>query len=185
MLKFLGFLVWWGSAIASLGLCTVYMTNVNGTIGQLVLYGLLFLLSGIGRRIFHIKKAEDEKWLNVILHRIHCKRFYVSIFFYSAVMTVVYFAHEFFHKDNLLYILYGFIAIIVGMGINNIMRKTCSHCGFGAKYDGVSYDDEVTYESSSSSTKAFRWSTDFYHCPRCGHQSSIRSKHKIGQVNYH
>ncbi|MBQ8432938.1 MAG: hypothetical protein IJX28_08660 [Clostridia bacterium] len=185
MTKFFGFLIWWGAMIGAVVLACFYFTEVEEAIGRLVLICALFLLCGIGRRIFHIKPAAKEKYgvWKCIVKRIFCRRFYISIFLYAAVCAILYGVVQFM-QDNLVGVLIAIGGFIVLTFARAIVAYTCAHCGNRLVMDGRNYDDELIIEHSSSSSTASRYSTDYLHCPKCGKKSRIRIKHTAAKINY-
>ena len=186
MFKFIGFIAWLGGFIGGVYLMLDYFMNQE-SIAQLVWVFVLFMLSGIGRRFFHIRQGDinDEGLGACILHRIFCRRFVASIIKYAGMMVAFYALVDIMNTTNLLKTIgigiAGFVVCGIGSGV---AKYTCSHCGHGLYSDDEDYDSEIEVEHSSSSSKAFRYSTEYLHCPRCGHQARIRHKNQIASVKY-
>ena len=195
MRKFICFLAWWATAICGFLLAFSFYETLGASlkgseptpIWKLILSGILFIMSGIFRRVFHIKDFEIGKrgLMQSILIRINCKRFYISFFFYATIFALVWgliiiaFSNDLF--KGLIVTVVSFIAFSIARAF---LSLTCSGCGYSLSYDESDYDDNVVIEETSSSATAYRYSTDFYHCPRCGKRKRMRTKHTAAKVNY-
>lgn len=148
---------------------------------------LALLCSGIGRRIFHIKKTvvEQKGLFPAVLSRINCMRFYCSIVWYTALMfAVFYFDLVGSGKEGSL-IRFG-IAPLVCMASFFFVTRSCPSCGVRLSWDGDEDDTtiNVKYDKYSDSVTAKQGYTEHYHCPRCGRKVRIRGEKTVGQINH-
>ncbi len=194
MRKLIGLILWLGGPIVAFW---ILYTMMEGTpvqkdeplkfILMLVLIGVAWLASGIGRRLFHIKAEdiEDDGLGACIVSRIFCRRLFGSVTQYVGVAL---FAYALFLFGYELYgwgmVVCGFLGLVITGGGTGILRYTCTHCGERLSFDESDYDNDLVIESSSSSTNAYRYSTDYYHCPRCGHQKRLRVKNLAASINH-
>lgn len=186
MLKFFGFISWFGAFIFGVYLMLDYFMN-SGTIWSLVLILALFIVSGIGRRFFFISKddIEDEGLGACLVSRIFCKRLFFTIIKNASILAIFYAAVKFSESYfELIDIIIGIVGLIVFAFGNAMTKYTCSHCGHWLMSDDEEYDSDLRIEHGSSSSSAYRYSTEYMHCPKCGHKSRIRHKNKVASVNY-
>ena len=192
MRKFLGFILWWGAFIAG----TIFFMqsfivamdeSADAATTPIILAAVLWLISGVGRRVFHIKDTavENVGLVTCLIRRLFCKRFFVTVFMYAGLSALMISLFKIaYASPELTDIIIAIVGFIVMSGARGVMSYTCSHCGHGLVMDDRDYDDSVSIEYTSSSATASRYSTDYYHCPRCGHQSRIRVKHTAAKVHY-
>ena len=193
MLKLIGFLIWWGSffggvATSVLGFMRVSDMSDGSPLPLLIIGGILFLISGMGRRIFHISENAINKsgMAGAILSRINCKRTYASIFYYAILLATVYsVVYVSLGGGHILYLGLTILGAGAVAGVNDWMKHTCSRCGSGLVHDYEDYDDTEHVTVSSNSVSSYRYSTGYYHCPRCGKKSTIRVKHNTGTTHFH
>lgn len=172
--KLLGILLWIGGlgfALLCLGGTGSFSDDAGMTKAILNAIGatILFMVSGIGRRIFHIKKevVEENGVLPAILSRINCKRLYLSIFMYAALAfpSIVV-------SDNRLGSSMEDWMAVVSLAVCVIffffVRRTCPRCGYKLTYDGAEYGDKAEWSTEGNSRVAKRDYTKRYHCSRCG-----------------
>ncbi len=194
MRKFIAFIIQWGCFAAGLyflfQLVNIVLTqradaeSISGLLKNAILTGVFLLLSGIGKRIYHISKDEIENngSVSCILSRIFCKRFLTALIMYFGMTAFVYAVHMF--MSDRFEIIWGIIGFFCFFGGFFGLKYSCKRCGHGLVMHDTDYDDDITVDIGETSATAYRYSTDFYHCPRCGKQRTIRAKHTAGRVNY-
>ena len=187
MSKLLGLLLWVGGFLGGFWCWGTYFGDSSGLIpvSYLVFMVALLLLSGIGRRIFGIKKhvIENKGLVNAILSRIHCMRFYCSIVWYAALAFASHYI-RWIDEDG------SFIRLIIALPVCLVafifVRHSCPRCGVRLSWDGDEDDTtiNVKYDDSSRSATATQGYTEHYHCPRCGRRVRIRRKKTVGSVHF-
>ncbi|MBO5111648.1 MAG: hypothetical protein J6D21_13150 [Clostridia bacterium] len=190
MRKLVGLLLWVGSFAAAFYCFGIYfgtMEYETPQIGYLVGMTVLLLLSGIGRRVFHIKKAlvERKGLLGAVLSRINCMRFYFSVVMYTALAFVVYFIQRMntipgTNGDGIKAAIAGFVVLVFFFA----NRLTCRKCGYSLKHDGDTASNEIELTWYSDSVSGSQKVTEYYHCPRCGAQVKMHSKRDVGSVTF-
>lgn len=183
MRKILGLLLWVGAFAFGL-LCMVNISTTSSTnqdmmrLSYAVGTAVSFLVSGIGRRIFHIKKAvvENKGLGAAILSRINCKRFYLSVIMYGALAFI------FLVMCNDGEMLHWVIGLIVFIFFFMMVRRTCPRCGHGLTYDDAEYGDKPEWSMDGDSLVAKRDYTEHYHCPRCGKVMHFTKKRETARI---
>lgn len=147
------------------------------------------VLSGIGRRLFHIRRelVESVGLIPAIVSRINCGRFYWSIFFYGCVSFAVYGLVMFNNAngdEETKWILLTLLGIAASYFFFLIVRHTCPRCGRLLTHDNDAYDDTIEWTVYDNSAYAERGLTEYWHCPRCGKPVRLRSKRTVKQVKF-
>ena len=183
MRRFLGLLLWVG-ALAFGVLCMTSITVPNSTEALMtqISYGagavISFLLSGIGRRIFFInKEVVEEKGLrSAIVSRINCKRFYLSIVMYGALVHTIYVMTT---NGEMVYWVIGALVTLLFFFF---VRRTCPRCGHGLTFDDAQYGDKAEWSQEGDQIVAKRDYTQYYHCPRCGKKMRFTKKRETARI---
>lgn len=185
-MKFLGFLIQWISFFAAAGVLFMFAT-ANGDISVVIVAILLFLVSGIGRRIFNVTKEDiaENGAMSCIGKAIFCPRFFSSIVFYLGIGTMVFGLVSATSGGGdiagLIIIFVGLIITGIGRGV---VKYTCAYCGAGLIVDAESYDNSITIRHSRNESTATQMSTQYCHCSVCGRRSRKRIKNNVGRIKY-
>lgn len=185
-MKFLGFLIQWVSFFAAAGNLFMF-AGANGDISFLIVAILLFLVSGIGRRIFNITKEDiaENGVMSCIGKAIFCRRFYSSIVFYLGVGTMIFcLVSAMNYGGEIAALILLFVGLfIAGIG-RGIVKYTCAYCGAGLIVDAEIYDNSITIRHSRNESTATQMSTQYCYCSVCGRQSRKRIKNNVGRIKY-
>jgi ribosomal protein L37E len=195
MRKVLGFLLWFGAAIAAAMYGGEYFGSTGSYIGgtfvtvpvsNLVVMVILLLISGIGRRVFYINNSLVDRvgLVPAILSRINCMRFYWSIAWYSAIAYAVY-RFKVLADEGEGILMFGIACLLCFIAFQ-IVRRSCPRCGHRLSWAGDEDDSTVTveYEESIDSITAKQGYTEHYYCRRCGKRVFIRGKRTVGQISF-
>ena len=185
-MKFLGLLIQWVSFFAAAGILFMFAT-ANGDISLIIVAILLFLVSGIGRRIFNITEEDiaEAGVMSCIGKTIFCPRFLSSIVLYFGLGTMGFGLVSALNNSGeitgLIIVFVGFVIFCIGRGI---VKYTCAYCGARLIIDAESYDNSITIRHSRNESTATQMSTQYCHCSVCGRQSRKRIKNNVGRIKY-
>ena len=185
-MKFLAFLAQWITFAAAAFLTVFYIGTETASIALVIVAVLLFLLSGVCRRVLHIKKEDVEKygWGKCIVNVVACYRLYFSIVTYLGVAIISVALHGIVASGELYNIIVAVVGLIVFWVGKTFAGVTCAHCGARLILDGENYDNHVTIKHTSTESTATQMSTRYYHCSVCGRRSRKRIKNTVGKVTY-
>ena len=161
--------------------------TANGDVSLIIVAMILFLVSGIGRRIFNITKEDiaEEGFMSCIARTIFCRRFYSSIVFYLGLGTMVFGLVSGLNDAGGIT---GIIIIVVGLFITGvgraIVKYTCAYCGAALIVDAEDYDNSITIKHTYKESTATQMSTQYCHCSVCGRLSRKRIKNDVGRIKY-
>ncbi len=185
-MKFLGFLIQWVSFFAAAGILFMFAT-ANGDVSLIIVAILLFLVSGIGRRIFNITKEDiaENGFMSCIGKAIFCRRFLGSIVFYLGIGTMIFGLVSGLNNvggiEGIIIILVGLVITGIGRGI---VKYTCAYCGASLIVDAENYDNSITIKHTYNESTATQMSTQYCHCSVCGRRSRKRIKNNVGRIKY-